>query len=68
MTDSNRFSIYNRLKSFRFALNGLKNLVIKEHNARVHFVALLCVVVLGIYFDIKYCLSSIERVVSVICI
>lgn len=53
MNDSNRFSLRKRLKSFVFAFNGIKNLVYKEHNARIHFLALFCAVGLGIFFNIE---------------
>lgn len=36
-----RFSIRARLKSFRYAIRGLRWLVQEEHNARVHLVASL---------------------------
>ncbi len=34
--------------SFRFAFNGIKNLIKYEHNARIHLVSLICVIVFGI--------------------
>jgi len=48
-----RFLFRNRLKSFRFAFNGIKNLIKNEHNARIHIVALICVIGLGIFFKIE---------------
>ena len=42
------FSIVSRLKSFRYAIRGLRVLVREEHNARVHLAASLCVVVAGV--------------------
>ncbi|GAA0749046.1 diacylglycerol kinase family protein [Sphingomonas sp. ABOLD] len=41
------FSIGARLKSFRYAIRGLRVLLREEHNARVHLAASLCVVVAG---------------------
>ena len=52
MNTSDKFSLRKRLKSFLFAFNGLKNLIYNEHNARIHFIALFCVVGLGIFFEI----------------
>jgi len=53
MKESDRFSLRKRLNSFHFALNGLKNLIKNEHNARIHFVALICVIGLGIFLKIE---------------
>ena len=53
MNNSDRFSVKKRLKSFSFAFNGIKYLIIKEHNARIHIVALICVIGFGIFFNIK---------------
>jgi diacylglycerol kinase len=50
---SDRFLLRNRLKSFRFAFNGIKNLIKNEHNARIQTVALICVIGLGIFFKIE---------------
>ncbi|MET3711543.1 diacylglycerol kinase (ATP) [Sphingomonas trueperi] len=41
------FSISARLKSFRYAIRGLRVLVREEHNARVHLAASLCAVAAG---------------------
>lgn len=53
MTNTNKFSLKKRIQSFSFAFNGIKNLIIKEHNARVHIVAIVCVIGLGLYFNLK---------------
>lgn len=49
-TDS--FSLRKRLKSFNYAFNGIGNLIKREHNARIHIFALICVIGLGIFFRI----------------
>ncbi|SFK41310.1 diacylglycerol kinase (ATP) [Sphingomonas sp. NFR04] len=41
------FSISARLKSFRYAIRGMRVLVREEHNARVHLAASLCAVATG---------------------
>lgn len=52
MKKTDRFSLRNRLKSFHFAFNGIKNLIKNEHNARIHIVALICVTGFGIFFNV----------------
>jgi diacylglycerol kinase len=47
------FSIAKRLKSFVFAFNGFKILIKEEHNARIHAIATLFAVGLGIWFRIS---------------
>lgn len=42
------FRIVSRLKSFRYAIRGLRLLVHEEHNARVHLAASLCAVGAGV--------------------
>ena len=48
MKELDSFSLKKRLMSFRFAFNGIKNLIKYEYNARIHLVSLICVIVLGI--------------------
>jgi diacylglycerol kinase len=47
------FSILKRLQSFSYAFNGLKILIREEHNARVHLLAALAVIVAGFFFQIS---------------
>ena len=49
---NDKFSISKRLKSFKYAFEGLKVLVIEEHNARVHLVASILVIIAGFCFSI----------------
>lgn len=39
MEGKNKFSITNRLKSFKYAFSGLKFFFIHDHNGRLHFIA-----------------------------
>lgn len=50
---ADKFSFKSRLGSFRFALNGLRSLLKYEHNSRIHFVAAIITIVLGIIFRIN---------------
>lgn len=53
MKESEHFSFKKRLLSFRFAFNGIFNLIKNEHNARIHVVALVLVILLGIILEIS---------------
>lgn len=47
------FTLRKRLRSFKFAFNGIKLLITKEHNAWIHCFAAVCTVIAGFYFDIS---------------
>lgn len=64
MVQENKFSWKKRALSFKYALNGIKRLVSCEHNAWIHCVAAIMVVIAGFIFHI----SSTEWLVVVICI
>lgn len=53
MNKTERFSFRKRLKSFSFAFNGIRKLIINEHNARIHFCALGFVIGFGIFFQLE---------------
>ena len=48
-----KFSFHKRLKSFTYAINGLRILIREEHNARIHVVAGILAVVAGFVLDIS---------------
>ena len=48
-----KFQIGDRLKSFKFAFNGIRILFVKEHNAWIHLAAALSVIIVGIGFKIS---------------
>ena len=50
---SQKFSIKTRLKSFKYAFNGLKILWKEEHNARIHFLFVIVVLIAGFTFNIS---------------
>lgn len=47
------FSLKKRIKSFVFALHGIRHLVLREHNARIHFLGLICVISFGLILRIE---------------
>ena len=59
-----KFSILKRLKSFRFAFNGLGILLREEHNSRIHLFAAICALIAGFIFGI----SSLEWIAVIFAI
>jgi diacylglycerol kinase len=49
-----RFSLKNRFGSFKFAFNGLCSLLKNEHNSRIHFLAAIIAIAMGIVLKINY--------------
>lgn len=47
------FSLKQRIKSFTYAFNGLRLLILLEHNARIHAVATICVISMGWVYKIS---------------
>jgi diacylglycerol kinase len=48
-----KFSFRKRLKSFGYAFNGLRVMLIEEHNSRIHLVAALLAIVAGWYLELS---------------
>lgn len=47
------FRIRKRIESFRYALNGLKTLLITQHNAWIHLVATILVGVVALFLKVS---------------
>lgn len=47
------FSFAERLRSFRYAFQGMRSLISYEHNARIHLFILIAVIVTGILLGIS---------------
>ena len=47
------FSVKARLNSFVYAMKGIRTTFRKEHNFRIHVLAAILVITLGIYFSIS---------------
>ncbi len=47
------FSVAKRLRSIQYALDGLKQAALYEHNARIHFVAALLVFLLSLVLSVS---------------
>lgn len=48
-----RFSLRKRANSFRYAFNGIKLLINREHNAWIHCAVAICVVIAGFLLQIS---------------
>lgn len=59
-----KFSVSNRIRSFKFAFKGILLLFRNEHNAWIHFIVMICTIIGGFYFKI----SNLEWVVVVLSI
>ena len=53
MKTGRRFSISERISSFRHALKGIEDLVQSEHNFRIHLAVLILVIAAGILLGIS---------------
>lgn len=58
------FTFRKRLRSFKYAFNGIRLLITKEHNAWIHCFVAVCVVIAGILLGI----SKMEWIAVVIVI
>lgn len=47
------FTFHKRLASFRYAFNGIRLLIQKEHNAWIHCFAAICVIVAGVFLGLS---------------
>ena len=48
-----KFSIIDRIKSFKYAFNGLKLFFVNDHNGRVHLFAAIIAISLSFYLKIS---------------
>ncbi len=49
----NKFSLKNRIHSFKYAFDGFKTLIKEEHNARIHLIITIAVIISGFIFTIS---------------
>ena len=50
---SEKFSFRKRLKSFKYAFQGLKILLLEEHNSRIHLSVAILVIIAGFLLKIS---------------
>lgn len=58
-----KFSLKKRMKSFGYAFNGLKVMLVEEHNSRIHLFLALLAIVLGCFLKISTTEWSILAIV-----
>ena len=61
--DSDKFSLKSRFGSFRYAFRGVWQLLKNEHNSRIHLIAAIVAVVLGIILKISFSEWSLLTIV-----
>jgi len=52
MSETQRFTIGARLRSFIYAFRGIRTMFLSQHNARIHAAATLLVIAAGIGFGV----------------
>ena len=58
-----KFSLRSRFGSFKFAFEGLQFLLKNEHNSRIHLLAAIAVIILGIIVKLNHIEWSIMVIV-----
>ena len=59
-----KFSIRSRLKSFSFALAGIRSFVIWEHNARIHLVSTIAVIIVAWFLHVSPAEAAVLTIVT----
>jgi diacylglycerol kinase (ATP) len=54
MMHPEKFSLRSRITSFRYAIKGILAFIRQEHNARIHVVATVAVIIAAIIFHVSY--------------
>jgi diacylglycerol kinase len=62
--DTEKFSLRNRIRSFRYAIAGLRRFVSREHNARIHLVATILVIIAARVLEVSANEAAILAVVT----
>src|ERR1700754_1104203 len=59
-----KFFIRSRIKSFSFALAGIRSFIIREHNARIHLVGTLAVIVVAWFLHVSFTEAAVLTIVT----
>ncbi|SER46603.1 diacylglycerol kinase family protein [Pedobacter rhizosphaerae] len=49
-----KFSVTDRLKSFKYAFSGIRLFFVEGHNARIHLLAAVLVIAISFYYNISH--------------
>ena len=58
-----KFSIRKRINSFSFAIAGIRSFIIREHNARIHLVSTLAVIIVAWYLHVSLTEAAVLTIV-----
>lgn len=58
------FSIHGRIKSFKYAIAGLRQFIVREHNARIHVVGTVGVIIAGVIIRVSRTETAILTIVT----
>ena len=61
--ESKKFSVRDRIRSFRYAIAGLRRFINREHNARIHLVATILVIIVARVLEVSATEAAILAVV-----
>jgi diacylglycerol kinase (ATP) len=59
-----KFSLRSRIKSFSFALAGIRSFIIGEHNARIHLLGTIAVIVVAWFLHVSLTEASALTIVT----
>jgi diacylglycerol kinase (ATP) len=59
-----KFSLRSRLKSFSHAIAGIRQFATREHNARIHLVATICVIIVAFVLHVSFLEAAVLAVVT----
>ena len=62
--EQQKFSFHSRLKSFSYAWSGIRELLVREHNARLHLAATVGVIVASVVFRVSVTEAAVLAVVT----
>jgi diacylglycerol kinase len=62
--ERDRFSFRDRFRSFYHAFSGLRQMLVREHNARIHLVATIAVTVAAFSFRVSHTEAAILAIVT----
>jgi diacylglycerol kinase (ATP) len=59
-----KFTLRRRIKSFAYAISGLRQFITREHNARIHLVATVAVILTAFVLHVSYLEAAVLAIVT----